>query len=102
MDNYHIELSIVAFTQLKTIGDYITYVLLEPDTSRRLIRALRSSISNLSTFPYRYPLFDQIRNIRCMSYKNYNIFYCIDENLKTVSIQAIGYNKRNWIHILHL
>ena len=55
MNNYHIELSIVAFTQLKTIGDYITYVLLEPDTSRRLIRALRSSISNLSTFPYRYP-----------------------------------------------
>ena len=56
MDNYHIELSIVAFNQFKSIGDYITYVLLEPDTSRRLIKGLRSSISNLSTFPYRYPL----------------------------------------------
>ena len=102
MDNYHIKLSIVAFKQLKSIGDYITYVLLEPDTSKRLIKGLRSSISNLSTFPYRYPLFDKIRNIRCMPYKNYNIFYTIDETRKTVSIQAIGYNKRDWIHILHL
>lgn len=102
MDNYHIKLSIVAFKQLKSIGDYITYVLLEPDTSKRLIKGLRSSISNLSTFPYRYPFFDQRRNIRCMPYKNYNIFYSIDENRKTVSIQVIGYNKRNWMHILHL
>lgn len=102
MDSYHVELSIVAFKQLKSIGDYITYTLLEPDTSRRLIKGLRSSVSNLSTFPYRYPLFDQNENIRCMPHKNYNIFYSIDETRKTVSIHAIRYNKRNWIHILQL
>ena len=37
-----------------------------------------------------------------MPYKNYNIFYSIDETRKTVSIHLIGYNKRNWTHILHL
>jgi hypothetical protein len=70
MDNYHIELSIVAFKQLKSIGDYISYVLLEPDTSRRLIKGLRSSISNLSTFPYRYPS-KQLDTIKEIGY----IFY---------------------------
>ena len=100
MDSYHVELSIVAFNQLKSIGDYITYTLLEADTSKRLIKGLRSSISNLSTFPYRYPIFDENRNIRCMPYKNYNIFYSINETRKTVSIHAVGYNRRNWVHIL--
>lgn len=102
MDSYYVELSIVAFEQLKSIGDYITYTLLEPDISKRFMKELRNSISNLCTFPYRYPLFDQNKNIRCMPYKNYNVFYSIDDSLKKVSIHAIGYNKRNWIHILHI
>ena len=102
MDSYQVELSIVAYKQLKSIGDYITYTLLEPETSKRLIKGLRRSISNLSTFPYRYPPFDIKRNIRCMPYKNYNIFYSIDEIEKKVFILAIGYKKRNWIHILRI
>ena len=104
MDNYHIELSIVAFTQLKTIGDYITYTLLAPDTSRNFIKGLRNSISQLKFFPYKLPLVQddilQAQGIRCMPYKNYYIFYEIIENIQVVIVLRIGYNKRNWKDIL--
>ena len=105
MNKYKIELSIPAFYELKSIGDYISYTLMEPDTSKKFIKGLRASISTLSTFPYRYPPInpDNKHQItRCMPYKNYDIFYSICEATKTISITTIGYNKRNWIHILRL
>lgn len=104
MDNYHLTLTERAHNDIIYIGDYITYTLLSPDTSRNFIKGLRNSISQLKFFPYKFPLVQddilQTQGIRCMPYKNYYIFYEIIENIKVVIVLRIGYNKRNWKDIL--
>ncbi len=104
MDKYHLTLTERAQNDIIDIGDYITYTLLAPDTSKIFIKGLRNSISQLKFFPYKFPLVQddilQDQGIRCMSYKNHYIFYEIIENIKVVIVLIIGYNKRNWKDIL--
>lgn len=99
MNNYRIVLTQRAKDDIIDIGDYITYSLPEPDTSKNFIQGLRNSISQLKFFPYRFPLVQdnilQNQGIRCMPYKNYYIFYQIIEPTQTVFILRIGYNRRN-------
>ncbi len=104
MNDYRITLTKRAGDDIIDIGDYITYVLLEPDTSKNFIKGLRKSISQLKFFPYKFPLVQdevlQKHNIRCMPYKNYYIFYKIIEATQVVIVLRIGYNQRNWKNIL--
>ena len=104
MNDYRITLTKRAKNDIIDIGDYITYTLLEPDTSRNFIKGLRKSISQLKFFPYKFPLVqDDIlknQNIRCMPYKNYYIFYEIIEATHVSIILRVGYNRRNWKDIL--
>ncbi len=73
MNDYRITLTGRAKYDIIDIGDYITYTLLEPDTSRNFIKGLRNSISHLKSFPYKFPLVQdntlQNQGIRCMPYK---------------------------------
>ena len=104
MDKYRINLTQRAKDDIIDIGDYITYTLLEPDTSSKFIKGLRNSISQLKVFPYKFPFVqDDIlksQGIRCMPYKNYYIFYKVVDIIKVVIVLRIGYNKRNWKDIL--
>ncbi len=104
MNSYRIVLTQRAKDDIIDIGDYITYSLLEPDTSKNFIKGLRNSISQLKFFPYRFPLVQdnilQRQGIRCMPYKNHYIFYQIVQSPQTVIILRIGYNRRNWKRIL--
>ena len=104
VDKYCIMLVPKARDDILNISDYITFTLLEPDISRNFINGLRTAISNLEFFPYKFPLTDDkfliSYNIRCMPYRNYFVFYTIIEEQKLVSILRIGYNKRNWRNIL--
>ena len=56
VDKYRIMLVPQAKNDILNIGDYITYTLLEPDISRNFINGLRLAISELSIFPYKFPL----------------------------------------------
>jgi plasmid stabilization system protein ParE len=104
MNDYRITLTRRAKIDIINIGDYITYTLLEPDTSRNFILGLKQSISKLKFFPYKFPLVqDDIlkdQSIRCMPYKNYYIFYKILENTHIIVILRVGYRRRNWQDIL--
>ncbi|MBQ8199984.1 MAG: type II toxin-antitoxin system RelE/ParE family toxin [Lachnospiraceae bacterium] len=100
MNEYKITLTPKAQTDLIEINNYISYILLSPDTSKQFIKGLKKSISSLSFSPYRFPIiqnryFQQLK-IRCMPYKNYYIFYEIDELNLSVNVLRVGYNKRNW------
>lgn len=75
MNEYKITLTPKAQTDLIEINNYISYILLSPDTSKQFIKGLK---------------------IRCMPYKNYYIFYEIDELNLSVNVLRVGYNKRNW------
>ena len=106
MSDYCIRLTETARDDIADIGDYITYHLLSPDISYYFIKGLRNSISNLKVFPYNYPIikesiFEQ-KEIRCMPYKNYLVFYEIIENMKTIHILRVSYGKQNWKEELKL
>lgn len=56
MNDFRITLTQRAKDDIINIDDYITFTLLEPDTSKNLIKDLRNSISQLKLFPYKFPL----------------------------------------------
>lgn len=105
MNDYRIALTQRAKDDISDIGDYISYTLLEPYTSKNFIKSLRNSISQLKYFPYKFPLVQdsllQNQGVRCMPYKNHYIFYKVVEATHTVIIVRIGYNRRNWKDILN-
>ncbi len=77
MNNYRVTLTRQAKDDIIDIGDYISYTLLEPGTSRNFIKGLRNSISQLKYFPYKFPLIMQV-----------------------IVVLRVGYNQRNWKDIL--
>ncbi len=77
MNNYRVTLTRQAKDDIIDIGDYISYTLLEPGTSRNFIKGLRNSISQLKYFPYKFPLIMQV-----------------------IVVLRVGYNQRNWKNIL--
>lgn len=104
MDRYRIVIMPPARHDIFEIGDYISYVLLEPETSRRFLNGLRHSINQLEDFPQKFPIIDDLKlnnkDIHIMPYKNYYVFYYVYEELKVVAILRVGYNKRNWKTLL--
>lgn len=104
MDNYQILITPTAKDDLIDIGDYISFILLEPETSEKLIKGLRRSISQLKYFPNKFPIIQdyilKYRKIHYMSYKKYYVFYQVDDEKKTVVILRVGHKSRNWKYIL--
>ena len=56
MNDYHVIFTQRAKDDITDIGDYIAFILLQPENSRNLIRGLRNSVSKLKFFPYKFPL----------------------------------------------
>lgn len=104
MREYNIILSRKAKDDIIDIGDYIAYTLLEPETAYNFVAGLRNAISTLKELPNRFALIDDCvlasQGIHCMPYKNYYIFYEIEETMNTVIVVRVGYNRRNWKEIL--
>ena len=104
MNEYRIVLTSRAKNDIIDIGDYISFTLLSSDTSQNFIKGLRNSISQLKSFPLKFPLVQdevlQAQGIRCMPYKNHYIFYKVFSSHQIVVILRIGYNRQNWKKIL--
>lgn len=75
-----------------------------PETAYRFVKGLGNAILTLRELPNRFVLVDdQVltrQGIHCMAYKNYYVFYEIDETVDAIIILRVGYNQRNWIEIL--
>ncbi len=104
MSEYNIVLTRRAKGDIIDIGDYIAYTLLEPETSYKFVTGLRNAIATLKSSPNRYALVDDCvlasQGIHCMPYKNYYVFYEVEEERGIVIVLRIGYNRRNWKEIL--
>lgn len=100
MIDYRIVFTERARDDLIDIGDYIAFTRAEPDISKRFIKDLKNSISQLRNFPYKFPIIqDEIlrsKNIRCMPYKEQYVFYQVIESQQTVIIVRIGHRRRKW------
>ena len=75
------------------ITDYITYQLENEIAADTFRKKVIETIKTLSIFPLRFSVVKD--DIRKVSIKNYNLFYSVDEILKTVNILHILYQGRD-------
>lgn len=73
--------------------DYIAFELKSPETAMNMVRGFRKTINSLSTFPQRHELDEDEElekyGIRKTYYKNYKIYFLIDEQEKVVYILRV-------------
>lgn len=104
MNLFKIAITRQAQEDMTSIGDYIAYTLEEPETASKFIADLRAAVLSLHSFPYRYQLIDDpvlsSQGIHSLTIKNYYVFYQISDELNTVVVLRVGYNRRNWKEIL--
>ena len=84
--------------QLEEAVTYIAEELCAPDAADDLLNAVDEAVRALSEMPYRhalYPLlFAMKREIRFVPVRNYNLFYVVNEDQKTVEIWRLIHQLR--------
>ena len=80
---------------------YISHILLVPETARKWADTLQSEIAKLDFMPTRYPITEEEpwhkKGIRKMSFKNFLVYYLIDEEKDAVWVTAVVYGRRDKI-----
>ena len=101
---YEVKLTVQAIGQIEEAVQYISKILLEPETARKWADTLQCEIEKLDTMPSRYPLTDEepwhTKGIRKMPVKNFLVYYLVDEKKKAVWITAVIYGHRDQIAAL--
>lgn len=101
---YTVNLTPYAIEQVRQILQYISHVLLAPDTAMQWADTLQSEISKLDFLPSRYPLIVEepwhTRGIHKMLFRNFLVYYLIDEDKAIVWVVAVIYGRRNQIAAL--
>lgn len=104
MKNYQIIVTPDAENDLIELRDYISNVLLVPETAREYIRTLREGIGKLSFLAPSFAPLDKepwhTRKIRKYTVKNFIIYYRMDEDAGIVYILNVIYAKRDQLRIL--
>ena len=93
MYRYKIETLPLAEDDIANQTDYIAFELNSPETAIRIARGLRKTINSLSVFPYKHELDEDEElaryRIRKTYYKNYKIYFWIDDSKKIVYILRV-------------
>lgn len=101
--DYEVYLSEQAIQQMQETVNYISRVLLSPSTATHWVDLLQQEIASLCTMPYRFPLVDNFakhKELRKMSYKNFNVYYYVKEPKRQVWVVAIIYARRDQLSAL--
>lgn len=97
--NYEVRMTEQAIRQIEETVQYISKILLEPETALKWADTLQSEIGKLSFMPLRYPLTEEEpwheKGIRKMSIRNFLVYYLIDEKNKIVWVTAAIYGPRD-------
>ncbi|MBR4063056.1 MAG: type II toxin-antitoxin system RelE/ParE family toxin [Clostridia bacterium] len=83
---------------------YIQEILFQPESARRIYKAIKTQINMLSEMPQRFAVIAEepyrSMGMRKASAENYLIFYLVNEKKKTVSIVRVLHNRREWTNLL--
>ena len=105
MDEYSIIITPDAEKDLNELDDYITFVLLAPETAVSYIGFIKKELSSLNYMPTRYKLLDDepwhSKGVRRMNAKNFAVIYIVLEEYHEVYIQNVIYQKRDIPSILN-
>lgn len=96
---YEVKITSQAIAQIGEIVQYISKVLFAPETARKWVDNLQNEIAKLDFTPSRYPLTEEepwhTKEIHKMPFKNFLVYYLIDENKKKVWITAVIYRSKD-------
>lgn len=105
MQQYKIEISWLAELDLEEAGDYIAFTLRNPSAAENTVKGIRDQINKLDTFPQSHELDEDpvLANlgIRKTYYKEYKVYYIVDEETKTVHVVRILHmlvDSRTWLY----
>lgn len=97
--NWRVIYSARAKQDLRDILDYLEWVLMAPETARKLAVKIIGEIEELNFMPERFPVYPNepwcSQGIRYFPVKNYLIFYELNTMSKTVNVLRIMYGGRN-------
>ena len=101
---YEVKLTPQAIGQIEETVQYISKILLTPETAQKWVDTLQREIRKLDSMPSRYPLTEEepwrTKGIRKMPVKNFLVYYLVDEEKKTVWVTAVIYGRRDQIAAL--
>jgi len=84
---------------LQEIFDYISDVLLVPETADKQVSRIMETVESLNFMPFRHPVYDyepwRSRGVRAVPVDNYLIFYLPNEPEGAVEILRIIYARRD-------
>ena len=104
MSSYEVLMTPDAILDLTELRDYISGVLLAPDTAREYIQHLREEVGTLERMPRRYALVVdepwRSRGVRKMNVKNFAVYYRIDEISMRVYVLNVIYNRRDQLRAM--
>ena len=85
--------------QLEEAVIYIAVDLCAPEAAIALADELDEAVQRLTEMPYRFSIYHTLyamkREIRFFPVKNYNVYYVINEETKTVEIWRVLHKLRN-------
>ena len=94
MDNYVVEITDEALTDMDGIYNYIANTLLAPENAMGQYNRIAEAILTLESFPERYPIFDSEPEhsweMRRMVVDNYLVCYIVDPGKVTVTDVLFG------------
>ena len=89
----------MARRQLEDAVMYIAVDLCDPDAATALADEVDSAVQKLCEMPYRFPIYHTLyamkHEIRFFPVKNYNVYYVVREEEKTVEIWRVLHRLQN-------
>ena len=83
-------------TARRKLEDAVLYIALDlcaPDAAMHLADEIDETVQKLKEMPYRFPVYHTLyamkHEIRFFPVKNYNVYYVVDEDTKTVEIWRV-------------
>ncbi len=97
--NWVIKYTEQARMDIRKIHEYISYVLLVPETAKKQVQRILKSVRSLENMPHVHKLYDDVKwgqqGLRALPVDNYMIFYIVKENENAVWIVRVIYGGRN-------
>ena len=104
MTEYDVIIELPAADDLHDILSYITDILKEPVTAKRIYFSIKEQIEALRYSPLRNRIVPDEpyakRGVRKLLSENYIAFYAVDESKLEVHVLRVLYNRREWRNVL--
>ena len=99
MDEYSLQITPTAEADIDEAYAYIAYQLENPQAAFELTDGIYAAIEDLATMPSRFPIWKRepmrSEGVRSFNVGNFNVFYCVNEQLHVVIVLRVLYNRRD-------